>query len=414
MYFSAVNIGIAGTERDDDIECKISLSMIGNAPFYGYLMPHLYEIEFQELYFVSGLTRADYQHGQSFYIDLVIRHIATLQKQCDGSRRIFSQLLIAGEAWAGMQVLQNEDEIRSCLISAVQNREDINMRFHVLINDWRYVTVHKQLLFFFNSDCGTVWKAKSTPTSVYQRLFCSPEAHPSSKKMMADNGGDSSSSAAIKTVKSELALKMEQYVQDGLILPAYNCLLHSSRVDDLFGRDSEYSGGAQPYLAPIWRIFHSAAEELHYLDALNGTMREIINDCLTYSLDTAPLRSNLSRMAQGYASKIREILGRSICLTESTFMKSTIMDDLRSLWELHDSDDESVVAISDKSIHTLEHLSRTLYQLENEWASEIHHLGGKASFDLKVSRFRRDTYATKMCGTFKAEAKTFKRREEIF
>lgn len=379
----------SGIERQDDVKCKIALAMIGAAPCYGNFIPHLYQVKFQELYFVSGRTRATFQRGLQFYIDLVMRHLVTLQKRCDGTRRIFSQVLIAGEAWPGMEVLTNGDEIRASLIAAVQNREDIIMRFHVLINEWRYVTVLKKLLFYFTSDDGQVaMRAKCTRTSPFMRLYCSPESNPPAKQNMELNAGEADSRDAVNDAQAELTAKIIQCQRDGKVFQAYKYLLYSTRI-------VAPTEEVHPHLPGLWRMFHSAAGQLNYLNCLNETLRELINDTLTYNTETPALQSYITRMMQGYASKVREVLARNICGTESTFMKAAIMDHLRSMWT-HVGEEE-LIAISDTSINTLEHVSRTLRHLENEWASEIHQLGGRVTEALDFGPVLRDTYGCKMC-----------------
>ena len=77
--------------------------------------------------------------GANLIIFVVKLHLRELYRRCDGVNNVFSGLTIAGETWTAKDLLINEDEIQAFLLAAIQNREDIWLRFHTFIDDWRCV-----------------------------------------------------------------------------------------------------------------------------------------------------------------------------------------------------------------------------------------------------------------------------------
>ena len=322
------------SETPSGESCSTHCSVVGDVLMYGTIMDHLNLIEMHEMYHFAGRSS---QAAVDFYTSQVVNHVCDLKESCDGLAKLFSNIQVGNnEVYHDYEIersqMGEESGMRAVIDAAVKNKERIVVTMHVLMDGWRYVTVKKDLVFYFDSDDGPEESIipKASIISEYTRVFFTKTNVPRERAedILLDflgDIGDTDYLEAMGNCKAFLRGQLDGCNHAEGLVDGYRHLFDYCRIGDEIER-----------LPAVWRMFHSPVGELYYLKQLGKDLHDVIHDGVERSINSDDRDPGFNhhvveRMAQGFATKLRDIIERKTGPL-SDLMDAHLISTIRMLW----------------------------------------------------------------------------------
>jgi hypothetical protein len=313
------------------------------------------------------------------------------------TRNNYCKVVVGLEVWVAVDIQSNHQEFRTLLMTAIQSREDIVIRCHQRIDNWRYVTVAKKVMFDFRfagrGDQGRI-EPRCPAVAKSQRVFATNESTPnkavSISAVASELGIENQTEAAL----SACARAMVKTMHANELVAGYRLLVDYCRL----------SPKHAVMLPEIWRMFQSPVGEIYYLQGINVTLREMISDALgRKALNVGGKGCGvdleaISRMIEAFVLKSRDVITRKMQLVPSP-VRRDIMYELTLLWP---PEAELALEFDDMLVEALERIHKHFTYMSQFWAAEIHCLmpGAEAFLGRGIAEEGLDpafSYATKEC-----------------
>jgi len=320
-------------------DCSTHCSVVGDLLMYGTIMDHLNLIEMHEMYHFSGQSRRSRQPSIDFFTNQVVKHVCDLKDASDGHQRLFSKVQVGNEYYRDYEIERSHsgDEsgmqsLKALIDAAVKNREDIIVWVHMLMDGWRYVTIKKYLMFYFESDDGQDHVVpKASIISEYTRVFFTKTNVPRERaeEILLDflgDIGDKDYEDAMGDCKTYLRGELDKCDTVEELVQGYRHLFDYCRIGDEIER-----------IPAVWRMFHSPIGELYYVQQLGRDLHDVIHDGVERSINSADGQDHgfdhdvVEAMAQGFATKLRDIIERKTGPL-SDLMCADLISRIRMLW----------------------------------------------------------------------------------
>lgn len=369
-------------ETPTEEDCSTHCSAVGDVLLYGTIMDHLNVIELHEMYHFAGPTGRSRQPSIDFFASQVVKHACDLKDKCNGQERLFSKIQVGSEHYRDFELDRANmgDEsmmLRALVDAAVKNREAIIISVHVLMDGWRYVTVRKSLMFYFESDDNHDHVIpKADIISEYTRMFFTKTTVPRERaeEILLDflgDIGDVDGEEAKARCKAHLRSQLDRCNNVGDLVEGYRHLFDYCRIADEVER-----------IPAVWRMFHSPVGEMYYAQQLGKDLHDVIHDGVERSIrdqagggeDHGYDHAVIEGMAQGFATKVREIIEDKTELL-SDLMCADLLSRIQKLWTPNRIAGEPPALVMDEDLaEKFEKIAEGLDEYMANMVVEIHEL----------------------------------------
>ncbi|XP_022102202.1 uncharacterized protein LOC110985468 isoform X2 [Acanthaster planci] len=376
--------------RRGQFQIAVSQAIGKNCAFYGRLVPYINILHLYDHYYIRGNIGADGDAIQ-LYAKLVYDYITGVIAQ--------NQYVVLGVYFDDSDRYMSDEDLEtekatflSHVVDAARKKEDVYLKIYQPIG-WRYLCMHKHFvlhyLFVDNTEDRHECFSPDNPSTIYQFVFLSlEEAAAHSRGGRPKQLGNIEATANMKRVSDYLNKEIEGALQEHQVVQAYELIICNA----LISKDKEF-------IANAWRVLHSVAYQLNYIQIINRDLQTLVQHALTFPkklVRAVPSNQSLtkgrgnktkgeaeptsqgpftdttlSRFFNAYCDKLSSILQDPCAFVPSSLVEM-IQEKLKTVTDINNKTSKHTLRIELETVVTLKEVYQ-LVQPVQDWTSfDIH------------------------------------------
>ncbi|XP_033628261.1 uncharacterized protein LOC117290809 isoform X1 [Asterias rubens] len=375
--------------RKGQFQVSVSQAVGQNCALYGRLVPYLNTLHLYEHYYIRGTIGADTEAIQ-LYAKLVYDYIASIPA--------LNVYIVIGVYFNEFGRFMSEADFRSDkalfishMVDAARKKQDIFLKLYQPVG-WRYICIQKHFvlhyLFVDNTDDRHECYSPSDPSAMYQYIFqFQDEASAHYRGSGAIQLGNPKNPTVIRSVNSYLRDKIEGAIKEHRMMNAYQLILQKALINS-----------DKKQLVEAWRVHHSLAFQLEYLQTINRDIQALVRYALTSpeKLFDAPSiqsltkgrgsnnktetdsgnqkpfnKTTLAKFITVYSDKLTSTLQEPCSFTPAALLE-LIREKLATLVAVDDQTKGQSVIIDRKTVTTLGEIFQLLQPVQDWTAYDAH------------------------------------------
>ncbi|XP_072044061.1 uncharacterized protein [Amphiura filiformis] len=238
----------------------------GLCPLYGQLVPYLTQLVVHEYYYIKGPMGV---HSEAIQLFAKVAY-EQVTEIMEPNLVILGVYFGESDLFPIQQILDNKEQFMSHLIHAVNDKHDISIKLYQAIG-WRYLCIVKYLSFHYlyvdnaQDRCEPFYPYSSL--QFYRSVFLDQkEASFHFEQVKCIDGISPCNSSGLSQVTDELDEQIRDFMKDSHdMMEVYKLLLTRA----LINKDVDS-------IAELWRVFHSVAFQMDYVNSLNQALQDLI------------------------------------------------------------------------------------------------------------------------------------------
>ncbi|XP_051897786.1 uncharacterized protein LOC127584859 [Pristis pectinata] len=253
--------------RCQDFKVALGLGVNTSTTWLGSLSPFLNVLELTEFYYLKGPPGCHREALQA-YAKIVQSHLKDLRVRLKGAP-MFTVWLSEGNRWSVDDILTYRSAFIEAFADCVAKGHQAYLK--VLLSapgsPWQYLPTVKYFVLYYFEDQEERWRCFPHHDSVglYHNVFLSKEAATFHFRRVGPPGDPFSGSNLHRVMMGLDADILKSFLKEDILntyrLAALKCLI----------------GPRYDIIPACWRMLHSAAAQLDYLNRLNETIQELLS-----------------------------------------------------------------------------------------------------------------------------------------
>ncbi|KAI8507211.1 hypothetical protein Bbelb_145910 [Branchiostoma belcheri] len=374
-----------------------ALAIAGASGLYGRMAPYLLKLELHEHTYIKGPKGCSGEALQA-YLSIVYDHLIDLYRT--GTILVYGVFLgDSGERWSIHAVIQRKNAFMAELERTLQCQEPAFVKvFVVQEKGWRYVPVEKHfLLHYVEDDEDQVQRFFPYNTaSLYQNIFLVREK----ARFHFVYGGpednqDPFTGPNLRAASMHVDHLVKYYLERNDLLSVYRWLTARALMYQHMS-----------YLPDCWRMQHSPAATVEYLNTLNMNMQELVlyelertgrmlgeHDVLVGNQlikltqpedDESPLNTILlGKMANAYRQKVSVLLKSAAAMAPRT-LEEMVQSKLQIITERDPITKELFLLIDGETLKRLQDVRDMMQHIQDSVINDVHSCCREAQQAIKV------------------------------
>ncbi|CAH1232405.1 Hypp453 [Branchiostoma lanceolatum] len=374
-----------------------ALGIAGASGLYGRMAPYLLKLELHEHTYFKGPKGCSGEALQS-YLSIVYDHLIDLYRT--GTILVYGVFLgDSGERWSIHAVIQRKNAFMAELERTLQCQEPAFVKvFVVQEKGWRYVPVEKHfLLHYVEDDEDQVQRYFPYNTaSLYQNIFLVREK----ARFHFVYGGpednqDPFTGPNLRAACMHVDHLIKYYLERNDLLSVYRWLTSRALMHQHMS-----------YLPDCWRMQHSPAATVEYLNTLNMNMQELVlyelertgrmlgeHDVLVGNQlikltqpeeDESPLNTILlGKMANAYRQKVNVLLKSAAAMAPRS-LEEMVQSKLQIITERDPITKELFLLIDGETLKRLQDVRDMMQHIQDSVVNDVHNCCREAQQAIKV------------------------------
>ncbi|XP_074641822.1 uncharacterized protein LOC141899427 isoform X2 [Tubulanus polymorphus] len=376
-------------QRKGRYKIAMTLALSSHTPLYGRMDPYLKQVDLHEHCYIKG------PHGcaadaVAIYSKIVIDHINDVLKNDDFPVQGF-YMGVEETRWCAEDLQNRKRAFQTEFERIVLLKQPLYLKLFV-VKEWFYVPIVKKYLFHFTNQDETQKEMffDNNPVWLYQNIFFKKEK----AAFHFQQGATPDSCSPYTGPNLRIAFriidkKIRSEIDNKRWIDVHRWLLTKSLMNQ-----------NTAHIAETWRMLHSVAAQLEYINCLNLSIQELILYGLEERAKLFRRREDeqgdphflgcldliiLGKMVQGYRSKLEQVLKTQACMAPKTFPEM-VETKLKSIVEWHIGSRNLYVKIEPASVQKLEQVRQMCAALQDILSHDVHLISPEAKAAVKSIR----------------------------